>query len=109
MENGTPVVIKPKRNSPLVFDAGGSEVFTRNPVTVINPGGNDVAGSYQAVFDEFMIKYFKQSFIRACGLQEYIQNPSMYKKNIRAGSKSGRSKGVDTGYKWIINANIGVE
>jgi hypothetical protein len=109
MENGTPVVIKPKRNSPLVFDAGGSEVFTRNPVTVINPGGNDVAGSYQAVFDEFMIKYFKQSFIRACGLQEYIQNPSMYKKNIRAGSKSGRSKVVDTGYKWIINANIGVE
>jgi len=27
MENGTPVVIKPKRNSPLVFDAGGSEVI----------------------------------------------------------------------------------
>lgn len=109
MENGIPVVIKPKRNSPLVFEAGGGEVFTKKPVTVINPGGNDVSGSYERVFDEFMLKYFKQSFIRACGLYEYVNNPTAYKKNIKAGSKIGRSKGLDTGYKWIINARIGVE
>ena len=56
-----------------------------------------------------MLKYFKQSFLRACGLYDYIQKPTAFKKNIKAGSKAGKNKGIDTGYKWIINAKIGVE
>lgn len=109
MENGIPVTIKPKRNSALVFEDGGQEVFTKKPVTVRNPGGDEVAGSFERVFDEFMLKYFKQSFLRASGLYNYINNPIAYKKNIRAGSRMGRVKGVDTGFKWITNARIGVE
>jgi hypothetical protein len=109
MENGIPVTIKPKRNSVLVFEDGGQEVFTKKPITIRNPGGDSVSGSFERVFDEFMLKYFKQSFIRASGLYDYINNPVIYKKNIRAGSKMGRVKGVDTGFKWITNARIGVE
>jgi hypothetical protein len=109
MENGIPVTIKPKRNSVLVFEDGGQQVFTKKPVTVRSPGGDAVAGSFERVFDEFMLKYFKQSFIRASGLYNYINNPVAYKKNFNAGSKIGRIKGVDTGFKWIANARIGVE
>lgn len=109
MENGVPVVIKPRKSSVLVFNDGGQEVFTRRPITVRNPGGDEVVGSFERVFDEFILRYFKQSFIRASGLYDYISNPVAYKKDFKAGSRIGRSKGVATGFKWIANARIGVE
>lgn len=56
-----------------------------------------------------MLRYFKQSFLRASGIYDYIKKPTLFKKNIKAGSKSGKSKGVETGFKWIANAKISVE
>lgn len=109
MEEGTPVVIKPKKSSVLAFESGSQTVFTRKPVTVRDPGGDEVQGSFEQVFDEFMLRYFKQSFIRASGLYDYISRPTAFKKDIRSGSKVGRSKGVSTGFKWIANARIAVE
>jgi len=108
MENGIPVLIKPKRTA-LRFRAGGEEIFTRKPVNVRNPGGEVVEGSFERTFDEFMRNYFTQGFLRASGLFDYIQNPSIYKKNFAAGAKQGKSKGVSTGFKWITNANVEVE
>lgn len=107
MENGIPVVISPKRNV-LVFEEGGSIIFTRNNIYVDNPGG-DVAGEYQKVFDDFFQNYFKQSFLRATGIMNYLENPQIFKKNLKSGSKSGKSSGIKTGYTWIVNAHIGVE
>jgi len=109
MEEGIPVTITPKRSSVLVFEEGGKTIFTKNSITVRNPGGEYVQGSFENIMDEFMLKYFKQSFIRSSGLYDYISKPTVFKKNIKAGSKVGKSKGIDTGYKWIINAKIGVE
>jgi hypothetical protein len=109
MENGIPVTITPKKSSVLVFEQGGETIFTKNPVTVRNPGGDYVAGSFERTIDEFILKYFKQSFLRASGIYDYIKKPVLYKKNFKAGSKLGKSKGVDTGFKWIANAKIGVE
>jgi len=109
MENGRAVVIKPKSSSVLAFESGGQEVFTRRPVTVRNPGGDEVQGAFQETFNEFMLRYFKQSFIRASGLYDYISKPVLYKRNIAAGAKQGRSKGLSTGFSWIANARIGVE
>ncbi len=109
MENGIPVVIRPKKNSVLRFYEGGETVFTSKPVTVRNPGGNQVEGSFERIFDEFMTRYFTQAFLRASGISDYISNPVMYKKNLPAGAKQGRPKGVSTGYKWITNAKIEVE
>ena len=51
MENGKPVVIKPRNSSVLSFDVGGEQVFTKNPVNVSNPGGDWVQGSYEKTFD----------------------------------------------------------
>ena len=109
MEQGRTVVIKPKSGSVLAFESGGQTVFTKKAVTVRNPGGDEVAGSFEQIFDEFMLKYFKQSFIRSSGLYDYIKKPVAFKKNIKAGSRIGRSKGINTGFAWIANARIGVE
>jgi len=109
MEEGIPVVIKPVRSSVLVFDENGQTVFTKNPVTVRNPGGSQAQGSFEKTMDEFILRYFKQSFLRASGIYDYIKRPIIFKKQIKAGAKMGRSKGIDTGFKWIANAKIGVE
>ena len=109
MEEGVQVTITPKKSSVLVFNEGGKTIFTKNSITVKNPGGQYVQGSFENVMDEFMLKYFKQSFLRSSGLYDYIKKPTTFKKNIKAGAKAGKSKGISTGYNWIINAKIGVE
>ena len=109
MERGVQITITPKRSSVLVFEQGGNTIFTKNPITVRNPGGNEVQGSFEKTVDEFILRYFKQSFLRASGIYDYIKKPVLYKTNIKAGSKLGKSKGISTGFKWIANAKIGVE
>lgn len=109
MEEGIPVVVKPKANSVLRFYEGGETVFVKKPITIRNPGGEEVQGSYERVFDEFMMRYFTQGFLRASGLFDYIKKPTIFKKNIAAGARRGRSKGISTGYKWITNAKIEAE
>ena len=109
MEEGIPVTIKPKRSSVLVFTEEGETVFTKSPIVVRNPGGDRVQGSFERTMDEFILRYFKQSFLRASGIYNYINKPTVFKKNIKAGSKVGKSKGIETGFKWIANAKVGVE
>lgn len=109
MENGIPVTITPKKSSVLAFEEGGQTIFTKKSITVRNPGGDEVQGAFEDIIDEFILKYFKQSFLRASGIYNYINKPVLYKKNIKQGSKIGRSKGVDVGYRWIANAKVGVE
>ena len=109
MENAIPVTISPKPGGALRFTNGGNEIFTKRPVTVRNPGGDEVFGSFERIFDEFMMFYFTQSFLKASGIFDYLKNPKIYKTNFAAGAKSGKSKGVSTGFKWITNAKIEVE
>jgi hypothetical protein len=108
MEKGIPVTITPKKRV-LAFEVGGNTVFTPNSVTVNNPGGNEVQGSFENTVDEFIRFYFKQSFLRASGIYDYIKKPVLYKKEFKSGSKLGRSKGFQTGFRWIANVKIGVE
>ena len=109
MENGMPVTIAPTKSKVLKFNGASGEVFTSKTIKVDNPGGNEVYKGFESTFDEFMIRYFKQSFLRASGLYDYIKKPTLYKTNFKSGSKMGRNKGIDTGFKWITNATIGVE
>lgn len=109
MEQGIPVKIIPKKSSVLVFEQDGETVFTRQPVNVSNPGGDAVQGSFEKVIDQFILLYFKQSFLRASGLYDYINKPIVYKKNIAQGARLGKAAGFSTGFKWIANAKIGVE
>ena len=109
MEDGIPVTIKPTKSSTLVFDENKQTIFTKKSVVVSNPGGSQARGSFEKIMDEFILRYFKQSFLRASGIYDYIKKPTIFKKNINSGSKLGKSKGVDTGFKWIANAKISVE
>lgn len=106
MENGIPVTIRPKASRVLVFEQNGETVFTPNPVQVSNPGGPDVAGSYEKAFDMFINQYFSQAFLNSSGIIGKLQDISIYKKNIAAGAKMGRSHGMAIGYRWIMNAGI---
>lgn len=109
MENAIPVTIKPKRAGVLAFDINGESVFTSSDVSVDNPGGDAVQGEFERTIDEFILRYFKQSFLRASGLYDYLNKPKLFKTNFNVGSRSGRAKGIETGFKWIANAKIGVE
>jgi hypothetical protein len=108
MEDGKPVEIVPKKGL-LAFDIDGQTIFTRKSVTVNNPGGSAVTGSYQKTFDSFFKNYFSQSFLRASGILNYLEDVSIYKNNLKSGIKGGASVGKSTGYRWLINAKIGVE
>jgi hypothetical protein len=107
MENGIPVTIRPRSAQVLAFDDNGETVFTRGPVEVLNPGGTEVEGGFEKVFDMFFNKFFSQAFLRTSGIAKYIENPQVYKKDMPAGKKLGRSKGLSTGYRWIANAGLG--
>lgn len=106
MENGIPVVIKPKKASVLTFTVDGEDVFTKGPVLVDNPGGQ-TQREFEKVFDSFMTKYFTQSFLKNSGILDNINNPVSYKKNLSAGKKIGRNKGLEVGYRWIANVKVG--
>ena len=108
MEQGIPVTISPKRKA-LVFEEGGETIFVSRPITINNPGGTAVEGSYERVFDSFFKNYFTQAFLKSSGLFEYISKPVLYKKNVLSGSKGGRSVGKKVGYTWIANATVGVD
>jgi hypothetical protein len=109
MEDGIPVTIKPKSSGVLAFKSAGETVFTKKEITIKDPGGTQVAGSFEQIVDEFIKQYFKQSFLKASGIYDYISKPKLYKENVAAGLKAGKSKGIETGFKWIANAKIGVE
>lgn len=106
MEEGIAVKIEPRSSDVLVFEADGETVFTKNPVNVYNPGGDRVQGSFQKVIDLFFSSYFSQAFIRSSGIEKYLNNPIVYKKNLSSGKKVGRSRGISTGYTWIANAGV---
>lgn len=106
MENGTPVTIRPSNSDVLVFEGEDGEVFTKSPVHVEDPGGAAVQGSFERVVNSFFSKYFTQAFMRSSGMSDYLENPIVYKKNLSAGKRSGRAKGVETGYRWIANAGV---
>lgn len=108
MENGIPVVIRPKRSDGvLVFEENGETVFTRGPVRVENPGGEATQGAFEKTFNNFFLKYFTQAFLKTSGIAEYLVKPMIFKKNLAAGKSLGKSKGLETGYRWI--ANVGVD
>jgi hypothetical protein len=109
MEKGIPVLIKPKGDNPLVFESDGQTIFTKKPILNSNPGGVAVQGSFEKTFDNFMKYYFSQSFLRASGLSDYLETPTIYKKNLAAGVRGGKSIGRATGLKWMMSAKVGVE
>jgi len=108
MENGIPVTIRPVRAEALSFEIDGEQIFTKSEVVVDNPGGVAAEGGFEKTFDSFFNKYFTQAFLRSSGVAQYLENPITYKNNLPAGKRGGRPIGIQTGYRWIANAGVGV-
>lgn len=106
MEEGIPVTIAPKRSSVLVFEDNGETIFTKGPVEVLNPGGTQVQGGFEKTVNMFFSKYFTQAFLKSSGIDRYLSNPEIYKKNLTKGKAGGKAAGVSTGYSWIANAGV---
>jgi len=109
MEEGIPVIIRPRVAQALAFEDNGETVFTKSEVRVDNPGGTEVQGGFEKVFDMFFNRYFSQAFLRVSGIARYLENPVVYRKDMAAGKRLGRSKGLSTGYRWIANAGVGIQ
>lgn len=107
VENGIPVTIRPTKAKALRFEQDGEEIFTKSPVTVDNPGGTAAEKGFEKTLDIFFNKYFTQAFLKTSGIGKYLSNPEVYKKNLSAGRKGGKTKGIETGYRWIANAGVG--
>ena len=105
MEKGIAVTIEPKKANVLHFQINGEDVFTKNPVVVENPGGQ-TQGQFENIINNFFGNYFRQSFLKASGLQEYFKYPKVYRQNLNAGKFRGRSAGISTGYHWVANAGV---
>jgi hypothetical protein len=103
MEAGTAVVISPVNAEALRFEVGGEVIYSKKPIVVQNPGGN-TEGQFANVWDMFFGKYFTQAFLRSSGMSRYFENPEVYKKNLSAGKKGGRSRGLAVGSRWVANA-----
>ena len=101
MEQGLPVVIRPRRAQTLVFEQDGETVFTKQPVTVSNPGGESVQGAFKQVIDTFFNTYWTQSFLKSSGIADILNNPIAFKQNLPRAKAGGRAKGYDVGYRWI--------
>lgn len=106
MEYGVPVTITPKRSEVLVFEENGEAVFTKNPVTVSDPGGREAQGAYEETFNIFFNQYFTQSYLRASGLLQHLSRPKAFDTNMPAGKNGGKSVGVKAGYNWISKEMI---
>lgn len=107
MEEGIPVTIRPKRSEVLRFiDEDGEEVFTKKPIRVESPGGVATRKGFEQTLDTFITQYFRQSFLRSSGIMERLKDVSVYNRNISQGARSGRSAGIQVGYRWIINAGV---
>jgi hypothetical protein len=101
MERGISIKISPRNSEVLAFEDGGQDVFTKKPVEINNPGGPQVAGSFEKIFSEFFNNYFSQSFMKISGLDEKIKASSSFVSNIGKAKKSGRPLGYSVGYRWI--------
>jgi hypothetical protein len=101
MEKGIPLTIRPRESKVLAFEDDGEQVFTRGPVTIQDPGGPQVQGSFDRVFREFFNNYFSQSFLRVSGLQDRLDKTDAFVKNISRGKAMGKAAGNSVGYRWI--------
>ena len=107
MEEGRSVTIKPRNKDILSFNVDGEQVYTSQPIEVKNPGGIYAMSGFQKTMESFFSTYLTQAFVQVSGLKDYLNNPITYKKNLSSGKTSGRSVGIDVGYRWMTMAGAG--
>ena len=93
-------------NNTILFNLPALSGVGNLDVVVTNPGGRAAVGGFEKTFDLFFSKYFSQAFMKSSGIKDYLENPLVYKANIKAGKNNGKSVGIRTGYQWIAQAGV---
>ena len=103
MEEGITVEINEVDADALFFVVDGEEFFRVGPITIANPGGPEVRGSFVKAFEEFYNTYFDNVYLKAIKFYDHIENMNEYYKNFPAAMKSGNpsSMGRRTSLSWI--------
>jgi hypothetical protein len=106
MESGQTVVIKPRNSDVLSFDIDGEQVFTKTPVVVENPGGQQAQRGFENVCNIFFSRYFTQSFLKTSKVAMHLNNPVEFKRSLQAGKRNGRGAGLKAGYNWMTKVGV---
>jgi hypothetical protein len=88
MENAILIEVTPK-NDVLAFESDGETVFTTDTVYIANPGGDEVAGSFGRVVEEFFDSHFTAQVLAQTGLLKKLSNPKEYAQYFSAGARGG--------------------
>lgn len=107
MENSISVVISPKNSDVLVFEDQGETVFTRNSIVIEHPGGDEVAGAFGEVIDDFFTNYFTNALLSP--LLKELQTADEFATNFAAGTRGGRAVGVRAGRKYFSLHGAGIQ
>lgn len=105
MEEGIPITIQATNAKAMFFEYNGEEYFTAGPITIENPGGEAVRGSFIRAFEEFYNIYFEQVYLRAIRFYDHFSETREYAKNFPAAVKSTNAAiiGKTTALKWILS------
>lgn len=99
MESGVSIVVEPRNSDFLVFEDDGETVFTNKSIKISNPGGEGVAGSFEAAVEEFFNYYFTNSILYS--LIQRLSSPKEFSKGFPNIRNSARSAGVISGRKYF--------
>jgi len=105
MEYGESVTVTEKEAQSLFFEIDGVEYFRKGPITISNPGGEAVRGSFVRAFNEFYSNYFSEVYLRSIGLYKQLKEAKEYKKNVVVASKgvNPRLIGKNSAMQWVAN------
>jgi hypothetical protein len=103
MEYGETVTVSEKDAQSLFFEIDGEEFFRKGPITIANPGGEAVRGSFIRSFNEFYKNYFSQIYLRSIRFYEHLENANAYKRNIKSSARSSnpRTLGKNSAMQWM--------
>lgn len=107
MENGISITVAPRDSDFLAFEDEGQLVFTRSAVHIEHPGGDQVAGSFGKVVDEFFLTYYTNAFIAP--LIADLSRADEFTRAFPQGAQGGgRSAGIRAGKKYLSVKSLGV-
>jgi hypothetical protein len=109
MESGLQITITPRNSDVLAFEDDGEMVFTSGSVTIENPGGEAVAGSFEKVVKDFFENYLVVGLLRGSGLFDRLSYPKEYVNSFSQGAKTGESTGISAGMRYLDIGGIEVQ
>ena len=102
MENQIEIQIEPRLNSALAFEIDGEQVFSMNSITIDNPGGDSVSGSFGRAVEDFFNIYFTTTFLRQSGILQRLETPTEYVQGFAMGvSGGGSSAGMSAAQRYM--------